>query len=761
MADDGGDVVTDRGEGADSGTAVPGVPLTALVGRARERAALDEALGRRRLVTLAGPGGVGKTRLAREAARDRPARWPEGVRWVDLSPVAAPGGVAAEAARALAVTAPPGDPPAAALARALADRRMLLVLDGCEHVVDGAARLVAALLPACPGVRVLATSREPLGVEGEAVHRLEPLPPADAARLFAERARLRDPGFLPAGPDEDLVRRLCERLDRLPLAIELAAARVGVLTPAEILERLGSGGGVLGGGSRLAPGRHRTLRATVDWSLALLGEGDRAALAALSVFAGTFDAAAALAVAGTEDLDVLARLVDRSLVQATPVAGGRTRYRLLEAVRERAAELLLESGELDAARLRHLRHLEALAARALDDWIRTGDQRGVNALDDDVDNVRAAVERAVALDPCAGLRLLAGLRDLFFRFAQEDGLRLARLLLERCPEGGRDRAAGLVAAGQLAALRMEPEAARAHLEEAVTLGERVGEPGIVAWAHFFAGLSRLFLGRGEEAHDRFLAAREGHRATGNRFGETRAAVGLCAVAATSGDLLAARRRGEEARALGAASGDGWGQGAAHTWLGLIAEQSGDPAGATRHLRRAVELLTPSRDTTLLPMALCGQAAVLAASDPARAIRVAAAATALRERVGGRFPPHVVDRVERVRRRAEGVVGARVADLWREGARLPVAEAAALAFGGGGGGGGTPRPASVAAAGDAGLSAREREVAELVAAGLANRAIAARLHLSVRTVESHVRSALRKTGAGNRTQLATWARGRAH
>jgi predicted ATPase len=316
--------------------------------------------------------------------------------------------------------------------------------------VEECAELAAALLTVCSKVRILATCRESLGVGGETVWRLEPLEPEDAYRLFVERARQRRPEFVPSEATDATIGRLCGRLDRLPLAIELAAARVSVMSPPELLASLEIRLGTLGGGGRLAPPHHRTVRAAVEWSHQLLDPIEQRAFRSLAVFVGGFDADAATSVAPALSLDVLARLVDKSLIAVMESPRGRTRYRLLETVREYAAELLAEAGELDAVRERHLRHFSALAEIAREEWLSSGRQRFVNELDDDYENVRSALEWAAVSDPCAALGMLAGTRDLFFRFGQADGLRLARLLLERCPLRDRHRVEAQISAGQLA-----------------------------------------------------------------------------------------------------------------------------------------------------------------------------------------------------------------------------------------------------------------------------------------------------------------------
>jgi predicted ATPase/DNA-binding CsgD family transcriptional regulator len=722
-------------------------PLTSLVGRAHELEAISETLRKTRLVTLTGPGGVGKTRLALALARGQIARRTDGVWLVDLASRPETPDVAAETARVLDVRSPSGTTPTDALRRYLINRELLLVLDNCEHVVDACAELAAALLTSCADVRIMATSRESLGVSGETVWRLEPLEPEDAYRLFVERARQRQPEFMPSEETDATIAQVCARLDRLPLAIELAAARVSVMSPAEVLSDLETRLGMLGGGGRLSPPHHRTVRAAVEWSHQLLDPAEQGAFRNLAVFVGGFDADAATAVAPALSLDVLARLVDKSLIAVIETARGRTRYRLLETVREYAAELLLEAGELEAARERHLRHFSALADVAREEWLSIGAQRFVNELDDDYENVRAALEWAVASDPCAAMRLLSGTRDLFFRFGQADGRRLAELLLERCPVRDRHRVEVQISAGQLATAMGDSEAGRSVLAQARALNAELGEPVLEAWTRFFQGLADGLTGAIEPAREHFQASQALHHELGIRIGEARAIGALGMTYVMANENARGKELLEEARSIYVVEDDRWGQGQCHIWLGMIAEPAGDPSGATSHYRMAVDFLRPSRDASLLPVALIGQAGVLARRDPAAALQVAAAAAAMRTRVGGEFPPIYRAHMDRVRTTGEAALGGEAERVWAQGARLNVDDAVALAFGTA-----KPRPSL-----PAGMSARELEVAGLVAEGLSNKAIAARLHLSVRTVESHVRHVLAKVGLDNRTQLATWAR----
>ena len=737
-------------EGAGSAEHNLPVPLTSLVGRARELHEIGETLRSTRLVTLTGPGGVGKTRLALALARRQITRRADGVWLVDLASGPGRPDVAAETARILDIHSPRGTTPTEALRRYLTDHDLLLILDNCEHVVDACAELATAVLTSCERVRMMATSREPLGVSGETVWRLEPLGPGDASRLFVERARQRQPGFMPSEETDGTIARLCARVDRLPLAIELAAARVSVMSPGEVLRGLETRLGALGGGGRSSPPHHRTVSAAVEWSYRLLDPVEQEAFRSLAVFAGEFDADAAASVAPNPSFDVLPRLVDKSLVAVTETSRGRTRYRLLETVRAHAYELLVDAGESDAARGRHLRHFSALGDVAREEWLSAGTQRFVNQLDDDYRNVRAALEWAAAADPCSAMRLLGGTRDLFFRFGQADGLRLAQLLLERCPARDRHRVEVQIAGGQLAASLGDRDTARRLLAEAHELSIALDEPVLHAWTRFFQGLNETFAGALEPGREHLQASRALHQELGIRTGEGRAIAVLGVGSLVANDTVHAKELFESAMSIYVAEDDRWGQGSCHTFLGMLAEsRTPDSRSATSHYRKAVHLLRPTRDATVLPVALVGQAHVLARRDPANALRVAAAASAMRARVGGAFAPFVQARLEHIRAVGTAALGGDAERVWAVGARLGVDQAIALAFG----------TAAPRAASPTGLSSRELEVTDLVAAGLSNKAIASRLHLSVRTVESHVRHVLAKVGLDNRTQLATWARER--
>jgi predicted ATPase/class 3 adenylate cyclase len=404
------------------------VHRTALIGRERQLERIVEALERHRLVTLIGVGGVGKTRLALQAAADVLDHYPDGAWLVPLAPVTdellAPGAVAA----ALRIPERPGAPPTQSLVEALRSRRLLLVLDNCEHLLDGAALLADALLSACPGVSIIVTSREALGIEGEQIlptpslalpargssATVEGAKDATAVELFCERARSVRPDFEVRPANVGPVVEICSRLDGIPLAIELAAARVNALSPADILARLDRRFALLTGGSRTALERHHTLRAAVDWSYDLLSESERLLFARLSVFSGGFTLESAEAVgagSGVDEgdlLDLLASLVAKSIVIADDV-GGSVRYRLLETLRQYGHDRLVESGEAEAMRTRHARHFVDASARFAGTFSTSEQNRAIALFDAEFENLRTAFDWLVEIRDASSVAHL--LRD--------------------------------------------------------------------------------------------------------------------------------------------------------------------------------------------------------------------------------------------------------------------------------------------------------------------------------------------------------------
>ncbi|OLT26061.1 ATPase [Nocardiopsis sp. CNR-923] len=592
------------------------VPPTELVGRDEEVRSVRALLDTARLVTLTGPGGVGKTRLALAVAEKAREAFPDGVVLVELAAVQRrdPADVAEALAAALglcddsATTVPLRPPGESGTVRRLTDalraRRALLVLDNCEHVAEPVGLLVTDLLRAAPGLRILATSQAALSVNGETLRPVPPLavpeagtPAADladaaAVRLFAARAAAASPGFAVDERNADAVATVCRRLDGVPLALELAATRVRALGVHELAARLDDRFALLTSGYRGAPDRQRTLRAVLDWSWEPLSASERAVLRRLSVFADGCSLEAAREVCSDPDVpaeavpDVLADLVDRSMV-TVPAHEPRPRYRLLESVAAYGAERLREAGEEDSTRDRHLRHHADLAERA-DPHLRTPGQREwLQRLDTEGANLRAALDHAVRTGASSqALRLVNALAWYWtLRGRLGEGTRSLSAVLDLAERPG-ESAARYTAATWRDAL--------AH-----GLGTAPGpRPGAPVWddpadadaaahAEWFLAHSLLGFGGGEgsEAAARRLLGT--FRARGDRWGEAAVSATLARAAQGRSDLAAVRASAERSMDLFTEVGDGWGQVLAGQLLGDHAEVRGDHEAAARHHREAL------------------------------------------------------------------------------------------------------------------------------------------------------------------------------
>ncbi|HEX8153970.1 MAG TPA: AAA family ATPase, partial [Thermoanaerobaculia bacterium] len=383
--------------------------LTPLLGRTRELDETTRLLAGTRLLTITGAGGSGKTRLALELARRAAAQFDDAV-WVDLAPLSHPDLIAQQLMAALRLREIPNRDELDVVIESLRERAVLLVFDNCEHLVDACAAAAETILRSCPRAVILATTREALGIGGEQTWLVPPMIEAEAVQLFVERARSASPSF-DAADHEATIAHICTRLDGIPLAIELAAARVKVMSVEQIAERLDDAFRLLTTGSRTLP-RHRTIRETIDWSYRLLGEDEQVLLRRLAVFGGTFSLAAAESICGRDILELLLALVDKSLVQRSG-----SRYRLLETVRQFAAEKFEASGEKESLRERHTRWFLAEAEDAEPRlFAGASDPALIRAIDEDLGNLRAALEWCEE-DPSRSeveLRMLYALRWYWF-----------------------------------------------------------------------------------------------------------------------------------------------------------------------------------------------------------------------------------------------------------------------------------------------------------------------------------------------------------
>ena len=791
--------------------------LTSFVGRGQAVDEIAGQLGQYRLVTVTGPGGAGKTRLAGEVAKQVAGRFADGVWLAELAAVRDPAHVVAAVAAALGIRELSSTPAADALAHALARRQLLLVLDNCEHVIDAAAELCGRLLLGADDVRVLATSREPLQIAGEARYRLAPLTlpspdnPADrdgseAVALFADRARRADASFALDGDTGPAVARLVARLDGMPLAIELAAARVEALGVAQLLARIDDRFTLLETGDRLAAGRQRSLAATVEWSYRLLDERGRQVFRAVSVFPGPFTLEGAEAVAGTGSGPAVLHLVDCSLlVPPRPGPDGRFRYVMLETLRAYGAGLLAEAGEGDAAAAA----LAGYALRVAEDaapGLRADTSKVATArwLDAEGATMRQALDWALehdaALDHDAAVapRLAVALAwwwQLRGQLAAQ--VPLLRAAVDRAAAGSDAWCAGHTWLGQASLNSADPAGALRHF---TVVRDAVGDGGQVPLlARCLSGRSGtlLALGRIAEAADdarRSLAlAREGdhpgaealalsvlslvaflggdsvgavqlatqaERLSAGLYDPTSRGCGyiLTTVLIEVGDLAAAERTCTAGLVDARDAGDLWSLGNLLEKMVVLDLNAGRFTDAASHLREALQtaLRTGARSKVLEDLDCCGYLCAWT-GRPAEAVTVWAAVVAL-GRDGFLAPLHPdvpegwYQRQDPLREARQALGPAQTQAAEERGAAMSLATAAEYVLMLTAAGPAAP----VAAPGLEALSPRERELVTLVARGHTDAQIAGQMGISVRTVSSHLDRIRDKTGCRRRADLTRLA-----
>lgn len=749
--------------------------LTNFVGRRRELAEVRRLLSESRLVTLTGMGGVGKTRLALRVAASLLPTFEDGVWLVELGGLRDPAFVADTVAAALGLRERIGRPAQVLLADFLADRHLLLVIDNCEHLVHEVGALVESLLPAAAGLRILATSREPLATGEEAVLRVPPLtvpesdrastvrglPRYDAVKLFTQCASAAVPGFGLTEDNKVSVTRICQRLEGLPLPIELAAARLRALSVEQLLQRLTDRYRLLTSGNRVAPSRQQTLRLCIDWSHDLLGEGERTLWRRLAVFAGGFELDAATAVCGNdfadgELADVLASLVDKSIL-IREEAGEVVRYRLLETLREYGREKLQDAGEYHDTRRRHRDWFEDLARLARAEWIGPRQLEWADRLTREQPNLRDALEFCVSEPRQSGSGLAMAVA--LYQYWISRGLYgeakswLDRALACTDGHGPAERIPGLCANSVLAEMQGDIETARSQIEEMRGLVDRVDDAATRTLLDLGTGFLSMFSGDLPRAVDCFESALVGFRAEGDLLQQVEALFGLALARGVWGDPDRAIACQEEALAITTSHGETMYRSYVMWTLGIALFQRRELARSRDLIEAGLRLTREVGDP--LATSTCLETLAWIASDEGEAERAAVlmgAAVAVGEAAGN---PTIVIRDlhghhDRVWEDAGRVLGPRDFEAaYRRGRDLDIDAAVAYALHG--------KARATPRAGEQGvrLTRREREVAELVAQGLTNKAIAQRLVIAQRTAEGHVENVLAKFGCTTRTQLVAW------
>jgi predicted ATPase/DNA-binding CsgD family transcriptional regulator len=744
---------------------------TSFVGRRHELAEARKKLATARLISLTGPGGVGKTRLAIRIATDLGRGFPGGAWLAELAELQDPALVSSAVLAALDLRDQAAADPLAQLCSYLKDKELLLVLDNCEHLLEATAQLASEVIKAAPGVRVIATSREPLSVAGEHVLPVPPLelPSPDAAgplsrlrqneavMLFAERAAAASGHFELTAANQATVVGLCRRLDGLPLAIELAAVRTRALGPEQIHDRLSDRFGLLTGGSRAALPRHQTLRTTIEWSYDLLTLAERTLLARLCVFAGRFTLDDVEHVCCYDDvptaraLDLLSSLIDKSLVIKEDT-GGAACYRLHETMREYARLKLLGAGEDDAVEQRCADYYLSRCARfAAEGRYRLLEWLAWTELE--IDNIRATLRRYTDHeDSQRGIVLATSLIWYWITRGTTEGVRWLDELLPREAKPAAPPWA-YFARGFLAVLQNDPAAAKPVLEHAVTAARAAGHKGALSESLAMASIA---------------ANMAGDRASATRLlDEARvAADGLDDLGATlmtyqaqalnglhDGDLGAVRSAASQGAWLSREAGDLYSLGMMLLNQGFAALMSGDIRESGQRLAEGLRIAR-QLDDRVAQCHLIGALGCCAARsrEPRLAAQLFGAMENLRAEAGATINAGMAPALAQATTSVTAALGpSKFATEFQTGQQLSRDAAARLALG-------EAAPPTIAASdhGSAGvLRQRETDVARLVADGLSNKEIGARLFISERTVESHIRNIMNKLGFNARTQIAGW------
>ncbi len=748
--------------------------VTSFVGRRAMVGEIRALLGSARLVTLLGPGGMGKTRLAIRVGETAHRAFADGVWLVELAELRDPALTDHAIIDALGVPDRSAESSEEVLIEHLHDKSLLLVIDNCEHLLDACGNVIAAVLRAAPGVRIIATSREALHVPGEHVVPVPPLSFAgsdegggdgnplkyEAVELFVQRAAAAVRGFTLDDENHEAITRLCARLEGMPLAIELAAVRLQSMGVNEMLDRLEDRFQALSTVVRGAPARQQTLRAAVEWSYALCSPAEQTAWARLSVFPGEFDLDAALAVIGHDSLtaqestDAVTGLVSKSVVLRQIHSSG-ARYHMLETIRQFGREHLRGSdAELDVSR-RHMHHFADLAARACHDWSGPRQREWSSMLRREQVNFREALRFGFDndADPSVAVRTAVDLRHLWVMGAGREGREWIDKAVAALHAGTPLRAEALWVAGWVRQVQGEPTGSSAILSECIDAARRHGDQVTLARAELFLGVNKLLGHELDEAETLLSGARATYRSLGAADSES--LIGLAAhgwLRLIEGDSREAEKIAEECRRLSRDMGECW----AATWalwvLGLIGWTRSDEILATAALREAIEIKRELGDWLGIPCCVEVLVWVLAESgEHRRAARLMGANRELWVPIGQPMFGFVtyLRAHENYTATLRGALGDAQFEAERTaGSHLSPDATVDYALG-------TPRQTRTAASSP--LTRREEQVARLVAEGLTNREIAEHLVISPRTAEAHVENILTKLGYTSRAQIAAYVR----
>ncbi|MFG1783775.1 ATP-binding protein [Rhodococcus oryzae] len=766
------------------------VELTSFVGRRREISEAKRLQSTSRLVTLAGSGGVGKTRLALRVAEDSRRAFADGVWMVALAELLDPALLAETVAAALGLPDQPGRSISRLLADHLSVRQTLLVLDNCEHLLGAVAELAEALLRACPELRILVTSREVLGVDGEQVMRVPPLtvpdgqqtppleamPQYEAVALFVARATAALPDFALTEANCAAVAGICGRLDGLPLAIELAAVRIRAMTAEQIMDRLTDRYRLLTVGSRVAPTRQQTLRSCVDWSYELCTAREQQLWAWLSVFVGGFELDAAEGVCPEElvddyFLDAVASLVDKSILVREQV-GEVVRLSMAETIRAYGTEKLRESADYPRAQRRHLAWYERLVELAGSEWLGPRQVHWIARLDREQSNLREALAfslTASVIDtaPDVTARIVNGMYTFWSSCRGQWGE--ARHWMGRClsiadAARAEERVLMLYFDSVSAEMQAKLDEAKARVAQCRELAEQLGDPESLEAANYASGYLAVFSGDPAAAVELFRAAIASagagsatvsapNRSVSRVGRQLGGLLGLAAASGLSGDEETAAACHEQILAITTPRGEHHFRAYSSWTLGQTALQAGEIDRAATLTEQALRLIRQINDPVMSGWCLESFAWIAIREDePTRAAVLMSAAEALARTAGSASVtiPYLLGHHDECERLTRDALGDRAYnEAIRTGAAMSRGEAVAYALG-------DRQPDELRPTPDAPvLTRREAEVADLVAEGLTNKEIATTLVISPRTAQGHVEHVLAKLGFTSRTQIAAW------